>query len=159
VNNSLRSLLFAVFLTLAALPGLGRAAPGDYISLHVPDLPQAVGFFHEVMNCDVIAESNAVSAAAAAMLDCGNGITVELTGQSGRPTSEPGITFATDDAVAAAAWLRANHIVVGQLVRTAEGVDNEKIVIDFVTPWGQPIQLVSHGPSDGGSAGTRLAAQ
>jgi catechol 2,3-dioxygenase-like lactoylglutathione lyase family enzyme len=159
VNNLLRSFLLAVFLALTALPGLGRAAPGDFVSLRVPDLPQAVGFFHDVMNCDVIAQSAAVNASPAAMLDCGDGITVELVRRTGMPAHESGVTFATDNAVAAAAWLRANHVVVGQLVRTAEGVDDEKVTVDFVTPWGQPMQLISHGRSDDGSDGTRLAAQ
>ena len=57
MNNLLRSLLFIVFFALAGLPSLGRAASGGYVSLHVPDLPQAIGFFHDVMNCDVIAQS------------------------------------------------------------------------------------------------------
>jgi catechol 2,3-dioxygenase-like lactoylglutathione lyase family enzyme len=166
VNNPLRSILFAVFLALAALPGRARAAADDYVSLRVPDLVQAVGFFHDVMNCDVIARSATAGTATSAMLDCGDGSTVELTRQSSstkmgvRPMHTPAITFATDNAVAAAAWLRANHVVIiGQPVRTAEDVDNEKVVVDFVAPWGQPMRLVSHGRPEEFSVGTRLAAQ
>ncbi|HEY0196920.1 MAG TPA: VOC family protein [Rhodanobacter sp.] len=160
MNNPLRSLLFVAFLTVAALPGLGRAASGGYVSLRVPDLVQAIGFFHDVMNCDVIVESGALHAPPAAMLDCGDGTTVELIRQAGTPAREPGITFATDNAVAAAAWLRANHIaIVGQPMRIAEGIGSEKVVVDFVAPWGQPMQLVSHGRPDDEAVGTRLAAQ
>jgi catechol 2,3-dioxygenase-like lactoylglutathione lyase family enzyme len=166
VNNPLRSILFAAFLALAALPGHARAAADDYVSLRVPDLVQAVGFFHDVMNCDVIARSATAGTATSAMLDCGDGSTVELTRQSSgsklhaKPQHEPAIVFATDNAVAAAAWLRANHVVIiGQPVRTAEDLDNEKVVVEFVTPWGQPMRLVSHGRPKDFPAGTRLAAQ
>jgi hypothetical protein len=171
VNNPLRYLLFAVFFALTALPGVGRAASGDYVSLKVPNVAQAVVFFHDVINCDVIAQSAAANAAPAAMLDCGDGNTVELVGDSApskssrsKPHAESSrqqvITFSTDNAVAATAWLRANHVAItGEPVRTAEGVDSATTVVDFVAPWGQPMRLVSHGRSDDLSAGTRLAAQ
>ena len=158
MNNLLRSLLLTVILALGVLPGAGRAAPG-YVSLQVPDVAQAVRFFHDLMNCDVIAQGSTSSVATSAMLDCGDGSTVEVIRRAGKASSKSGISFATDDAVAAAAWLRSNHVAVGQLVRTAEGVDNERVTVDFVTPWGQPMQLISLGRSDDGANGARLAAQ
>ncbi|WP_158884433.1 VOC family protein [Rhodanobacter sp. L36] len=160
MNNLLRSLLFAVFFALAALPNLSRAASGGYISLHVPDLPQAIGFFHDVMNCDVIAQSATNVASSAAMLDCGDGSTVELIHRNNTRAVEPTVVFTTDNATAAAMWLRAHRVsIVGQPVRLADGVDSERVVVDFVTPWGQPMQLVSHGRVDDGSTGSRLAVQ
>lgn len=165
MNKPLRHLLFAVFLAMAALPGVGRAASGDYVSLQVPDVSQAVGFFHDVMNCDVIAQTGAAGTRAAAMLDCGDGDTVELvqanTASKARASSSRQvISFTTDNAVAATAWLRANHVaIVGQPVRTSYGSDGEKVVVDFVAPWGQPMRLISRGSADALSAATRLAAQ
>jgi catechol 2,3-dioxygenase-like lactoylglutathione lyase family enzyme len=160
VNNLLRSLLYIVFFALASLPSLGRATSGGYVSLHVPDLPQAIGFFHDVMNCDVIAQSTASGAPSAAMLDCGDGSTVELIHRNNTRAVEPTVVFTTDNATAAAIWLRAHHVaIVGQPVRIADGVESERVVVDFVTPWGQPMQLVSHGRADDDSAGSRLAAQ
>jgi catechol 2,3-dioxygenase-like lactoylglutathione lyase family enzyme len=159
VNNLLRYLLFAVFFALAALPSLGRAASGGYVSLHVPDLPQAIGFFHDVMNCDVIAQNSATDAASA-MLDCGDGSTVELVRRKGALAIDPTVILSTNNAAAASAWLRAHHVtIVGLPVRITDGVESERVVVDFVTPWGQPMQLVSHGHADDGSAATRLAAQ
>jgi hypothetical protein len=157
VNKSLRHLLLVVVLALAALPGLSRAASGDYVSLQVPDVPQAIGFFHDVMNCDVIAQSTTGNLTRSAMLDCGDGNTVELTG--GAVAHQRVISFVTDDATAASAWLRAKHVrVLAQPVHVAAGSNRDNVVVDFVTPWGQPLRLVSHARADELSA-TRLAVQ
>lgn len=165
MNNPLRYLLVAALIAFSALPGTGRAASGGYVSLEVPDVAQATGFFQHVMNCDVISQNASDPAEPAAMLDCGDGVTVELRRQ--RVTSavrtasvhRQVMVLATDDAIAATAWLRANHVViVGQPARTAEGM-SRKVVVDFMAPWGQPMELVSHGPADDLSDGARLAAQ
>jgi catechol 2,3-dioxygenase-like lactoylglutathione lyase family enzyme len=164
VNKLLRVSLAIVWLTLLALPGLGRAGTGGYVALPVPDVQQATAFFHDVMNCAVVSESTGAHAAPSTLMDCGGGTIVELTGgtarQNGAMSAAPAVVFVTDNAVAAASWLRANHVaVVGQPLRMAEGVDMDRIAVDFVTPWGQPMQLVSHAPAEENVGGTRLVVQ
>lgn len=154
-------LLAAALLALAALPT--RAAPaggGDYLALQVPDLPRAVRFFHAVMNCAPI--DAGADAAQTALLDCGDGHIVALTrgeAPNGQHQSVAG-TLATDDALAAAAWLRANHVrIVHGPVRVAEGPGVAQIVVTFLTPWGQPLQLTSHAPASALPVDAQLAVQ
>ena len=151
MNKLLRSSLMLLCLTLGGLPGAARAG-GGYLPLAVPDLPQAVVFFHAVLNCALLSEDAASGSAAVALLDCGDGSIVELSAGASRPgasrlphaatAAEPAL--AIRDAVAAAAWLRANHVrVIGQPRRIAEGRGASRTVVTFVTPWEQPLQLVS----------------
>lgn len=164
MNKLLSSSLMFLCLTLTGLPGAARAG-GGYLSLTVPDLPQAVGFFHDVLNCALLSEDAASGTAAVALLDCGDGSIVELSAGGSRPgasrlphaaaADEPAL--ATRDAVAAAAWLRANHVrVIGQPQRSAEGRSASRTVVTFLTPWGQPLQLVSH--TSAGAAATHATA-
>ena len=152
MNKLLSSSLMFLCLALLGVPAAARAG-GGYLPLTVPDLPQAVGFFHEVMNCALLSEDTANGTPAVALMDCGDGSIVELSAGASRPnarrshhvasTAEP--VLATNDAVAAAAWLRANHVsVIGQPVQSAEGRGASRTVVTFLTPWGQPLQLVSH---------------
>ncbi len=161
MNKLLRSLLATIFFALATLPGLARASSGDYLSLQVPDLNQAVGFFQDVMNCSLLGENIRTGTnAPPAMLDCGDGSMVELVVRIGPSHPSSTVIFVTDDAVEAAAWLRASHVaIVGQPVRTAEDIRTDKVVVDFVAPWGQPMRLVSHATPDANAAGARLAVQ
>ena len=62
---TLSPLLMLLCLALAGMPAAARA-DGGYLPLAVPDLPQAVGFFHEVLNCAVLSERAGRGAAAAA---------------------------------------------------------------------------------------------
>ena len=148
MNKLLRSSLMLLCLTLGGLPGAARAG-GGYLPLAVPDLPQAVSFFHEMLNCALLSEDAASGSASVALLDCGDGSIVELSTGASRPSAQRGQkpaapALATRDAVAAAAWLRASHVrVIGQPQRIAEGRGASRTVVTFVTPWGQPLQLVS----------------
>ena len=107
----------------------------------------------------------ASGSAAVALLDCGDGSIVELSAGASRPgasrpphaaaAAKPAL--ATRDAVAAAAWLRANRVrVIGQPQRIAEGRGASRTVVTFLTPWGQPLQLVSH--TSAGEAAARITA-
>lgn len=167
VNKTLLAWLAMLFLAFAALPGVTRAGPaaGGYSRLGVPDVPQAVQFFHDVLNCEPIDTGNA---APVALLDCGHGNIVELShalapATGSMATAPAAIAFTIDDAAAAAAWLRNNHIaLLGQPRTVAEGPDAGAVVVRFLTPWGQPLQLVSPASGDSlraeGTA-TRLAVQ
>jgi catechol 2,3-dioxygenase-like lactoylglutathione lyase family enzyme len=174
VNKTLLLLLTATFFALAALPGVGRAAPadGDYIALHVPDLAKAVDFFNRTMDCDLISKSAASDATQVALLDCGHGAVVELSlgtdpqGQPVRSGGKPGkeaVALVTDDPAAAAAWLRTRQVtVIGQPVTVAHGADAGRTVVRILTPWGQPLQLVSprvDDPLHETAGNTRLAAE
>lgn len=153
-------LLATVLLVLTARP-VHAAPPGDssYIAMQVPDLPRAIRFFQDVMHCAPI--DPAADMSQTALLDCGNGTVVALaiaTGRGRLPVHAPANVIPTDDALATAAWLRVNHLrIIGRPERVSEGPGMDEIVVTFLTPWGQPLQLVSHAralPID-----TRLAAQ
>lgn len=156
----LLSLLAAALLALAALPTRAAPAGGDYLAMQVPDLPRAVQFFHAVMNCAPV--DAGVDASQTALLDCGNGHIVALTRGEAPERQHPPIagTLATDDALAAATWLRANHVrIVKGPVRVAEGPGVARIVVTFLTPWGQPLQLTSHAPASALPVNAQLAVQ
>ncbi len=157
MNKLLSSSLMVLCLVLSGLPTAAHA-DGGYLPLTVPNLPQAVGFFHEVLNCEPLSEGVSPGTTAVALLDCGDGSMVELSAGTSR-TNPPGRraaaepVLATRDAVAAAAWLRARHVrVIGQPRR----VGASRTVVSFVTPWGQPLQLVSH--TRAGEPATHAAA-
>lgn len=165
MNRFLVSLSAWLLLALAglSLPLHAQSAPGDaqgdYVRMEVPDLHQAVTFFRDVMNCTVLSADAPTAAAPAtelALMDCSPDVIVELSSGNGatpRKTAPVQVAFAVNDATAAAAWLRSNHITV-----LHEGLDANKRVVSFLAPWGQPLRLV--GPGDSLNAGSaRLAAQ
>lgn len=167
MNKTLLALLRMLSLALGALPRVGRAAPdGGYLPLPVPNLPQAVAFFHDVMNCAPVGADGSAGSARVALLDCGDGAIVELSRATAatttRPTAAP--AFATHDAMAAGAWLRAHHVrVLGRPQRVVDGNGNGEVVVTFLAPWGQRLQLVSAARAASSprpdAAGTQLAAQ
>jgi hypothetical protein len=173
VNKTFLSLLTSVWLAFAALSGPAQAAAssGDYVRMDVPDVAQAVGFLQQAMNCNVISSSLDApdhAAAEAALMDCGNGIIVEL---AGAPVAAPAskratgrvIEFPSANAVAAAAWLRSHGATVpGTPDRITSGPNAGRVVVNFITPWGQPMRLVgwSHrADATGRPAGVGLAAE
>jgi len=174
MNKTLPLSLLAMIFALAALPGVGRAAPGDggYASLHVPDLAQAVDFFEHAMNCGLISQSAATDAVQVALLDCGHGNVVEvarapasraLRAQWHAGATHEAIALVADDPLATAKWLRAEGIaLVGQPVMIVHGADAGRILVTLRTPWGQPLRLVSSGveyPLHGTMAATGLATE
>lgn len=147
--------LLALLLLAPALPARAASpADGGYIDLQVPDLPRAVRFFHDVLHCAPLDDPDTRQAA---LLDCGNGTIVALRrGDSG---SQAAGALVTDDARAAAAWLRANHVrVISAPTRVDVGPGATEVVVTFLAPWGQPLRLVSRaGGND--PADAQLAAQ
>lgn len=168
MNKTLLHLITAFALAFAALPGITHAAPdgGDFVALQVPDLRKAITFFHDVLNCDTLSRSDGASMDSVALLECGRQTVIELTqalathGLSTATTQNERITLNTDNATNVAAWLRANRIrLLGKPVRIADGSDAGKIAVSFLTPWGQPLELVSRvSASDLLGAGTASAA-
>jgi hypothetical protein len=175
VNKTLLHLLTALFVTVTALPGMSRAAVGgdDYVAVQVPDVTQAVTFFRDVMNCGTIqGDSSAVATAQVALMSCGRGTTVEISRIM--PASlktlkvaslpSPMLTLDTDDAAGVAAWLHTHRIhLIGSPTQLRSGPDSGKVAVTFLTPWGQPLRLVSRNRADDLFSGTmsssRIAAQ
>lgn len=145
-----------LLLYLLALPlalGLGfstiaraTSAP-DFVTLAVPDLRQATDFFVHVMNCDPV--GNATLSGPSMLLDCGDGTVVQLSTSARQTRVRPRaaiITLATGNAASAAHWLHDNHVtLLGDPTTVMQPGDGVEIVVNFVSPWGQPMQLVSYG--------------
>lgn len=157
MNKPLPHLFATLLLAVSVLPGISRAASDgdDYIAVQVPNVTQAVTFFRDVMNCGVISDNSRAGPAQEALMACGRETTVEITLASGKPiqhrsgTLSPGFTLAIDDATSVAAWLRANNVpLIGMPARLTTGQDAGKVAITFLTPWGQPLQLVSRMKTD-----------
>ena len=154
-------LLATAFLALA-LPAARAATPGNsgYVAMQVADLPGAVRFFRGMLNCAPV--DAAADASQAALLDCGNGNIVSLTLGTAGPSHAPAGTLTADDARATAAWLRAHHVrVIGGPRVVAEGPGLDQVEVTLLTPWGQPLRLVSHaaGRTDPSLHGAQLAVQ
>ncbi len=162
MNKILLHLLIALFLSTAALPEVSRAAADsdDYVAVQVPNVSQAVAFFRDVLDCGVIAGDSAVSAAnSAALLTCGQETTVEIshaanasgtmkTSKLATAPAQP-LTLDIDDATSIAAWLRSHHIrLIGSPTRLTSGPDAGKVAIGFLTPWGEPLRLISRIRAD-----------
>jgi hypothetical protein len=140
--------LLAALLALAQPCPAAPAGDGSYIPLQVPSLPRAVHFFRTVLNCAPVDAT--ADASQAALLDCGNGTIVSLArSDASTPATMRAPAIATDDALAAATWLRTNHVrIVGYPARVAKGPGASDVVITFLTPWGQPLRLVSHAAGE-----------
>jgi hypothetical protein len=171
VKKPLLHLFTAFLLAVTTLPGISRAAPDgdDYVAVQVPDVSQAVTFFRDVMNCRVINDGSRALATPAALMSCGRETTVDITLASGH--AQPGavaqsqsFTLETDDASSVSQWLRANRIhLIGSPTRLTSGQDAGKLAVTFLTPWGQPLQLVSRMKADdllqGETPASRVAVQ
>jgi catechol 2,3-dioxygenase-like lactoylglutathione lyase family enzyme len=138
----------SVLLVFGAMAPVVQAdgATDDYVQLSVPNLDQAVNFFQSVMGCDPIDPS---SDASSAILQCAQNVVVELSPAApARKSAEPvaPVRFRTDDAASAAAWLRSRHVkIMAPAAQVgADRRDELPVTVDFVTPWGQPIELVGH---------------
>ncbi|TAL84805.1 MAG: hypothetical protein EPN74_10360 [Rhodanobacter sp.] len=172
MKKYLLALLPLLFSTAFAVPGVSRAATpnGDYIALSVPDLPQAARFFRQILNCEALGGTAVTGRTAEVLLDCGHGTIVELARVSGTATRtdrdhkrRPRRTIAlvTDNAATAAQWLRAHRIqVLGPPRQIRRGPEAGLIVVSFLAPWGQRLQLVSSEPRPAAlSVARRLATQ
>jgi catechol 2,3-dioxygenase-like lactoylglutathione lyase family enzyme len=158
MNKSFLSLLVVILLgviALAASPN-GRGATfhdSDYARIGVPDLPQAVAFFRDVLDCRPVNPIPAGGTRQPRLLACDSGSIVELFDNHGAPSpahpvssgDEP-IRFVSNDVRNADQWLRgAGARVIGSPHTLSSGPDAGQTVVDFVSPWGLRLQLVSWG--------------
>ena len=152
-------LLLVASLGIAAMlaPASGRAAAfhdGDYTSIGVSDLPQAVTFFRDVLDCRPInpAPVDAV-VQGSRLLFCDAGQIVELNGRHAAASTAPEpaanagdapIQFVTGDAASVGGWLRREGVqTVGMPHTLMSGPHTGWVAVDFVSPWGLHMQLVS----------------
>ena len=118
----------------------------DYASIEVPDISQALKFFRNVLDCE--ATDDVAASARRALMICENGMVVELiTGpfDGSSATSAP-LRFLMNDVGNADRWLQRDGArVIGHAVTPSSGPDAGQILVNFIAPWGQPLQLV--GPA------------
>lgn len=164
-----KSLLLGLFLGLGMMVGAlpVRAATlygDDYARVGVPDLPQAVAFFTEVLGCRPLDSTTARTASGSPrpsrLLTCDTGSIVELFEQrSIVPASQRAaqtVQFVTDDVVHAGQWLRHQGVDVSSAPhRLTSGPLAGRLALDFVSPWGLHLQLLGDRPDS--SAGGTLA--
>lgn len=154
-------LLFALALA-AASPG-ARAATlygTGYARVGVPDLAQAVTFFQDVLDCRVIGSNATNKPATSRLLSCDEGSIVELfdnRGASPDPVKpDQPLRFVSNDVARGGEWLRREGAKVsGSPHRLSSGPLAGRMVLDFRSPWGMPLQLLdSHAntPVDGALA-------
>jgi catechol 2,3-dioxygenase-like lactoylglutathione lyase family enzyme len=160
MSRSFRWLLTIVLVGFAAIttPSNSRAATlhdSDYVRIGVPDLPQAVTFFRDVLDCQLINEFSAIgSTHESRLLACDSGSIVELFDNHGAASPSPArhpknsgdepIQFISDDVANADQWLRRAGVrVLGSPQTLTSGPHAGQTVVNFVSPWGLRLQLVS----------------
>lgn len=146
------------------------AHDSGYASIGVPDLQQATNFFRNILDCEPvnpIALNESAGAAASRgaghamrhdlpqsrLLLCDAGTVVELfddhaarSPSTARHATDHGnrpVQFSTDDVAHASQWLRREGVtVIGAPVTVTSGPHAGQTVVNFVAPWGLPLQLV-----------------
>jgi catechol 2,3-dioxygenase-like lactoylglutathione lyase family enzyme len=149
-------LLFVLALAAIASPGARAAAlyGTGYARVGVPDMAQAVTFFQDVLDCRVIGSSFTKKPVTSRLLSCDTGSIVELF-DNGDASPEPGqpLRFVSDDVRHGGKWLRrAGATVNGAPHRLTSGPLAGRMVLDFRSPWGMPLQLLeshANSPVDG----------
>lgn len=159
--------LAAVFLVLAAFVPVSSTAsvPGsDYVRVGVPAMPQAVQFFRDVLNCELldpvrpgISNDPQRSRSRPVLLLCDTGSVVELFEDRGRSalSSSPSqaargqavpVRLHSANIAHADRWLQRAGVEVTGV--TASSPDTGETVVSFVAPWGARLQLVGWSRGD-----------
>lgn len=124
----------------------------DYALIDVPDIRQAVNFFRDVLDCEVIDAATAKQDTA--LMACESGMILELVaahGGSSEKNAAP-VRFVVNDVANADRWLkREGAHVIGKPVLATSGPDAGETMVNFVAPWGLRLQLV-------GAAGSKISA-
>lgn len=140
---------------LAAFTGAHAAGLRDngYVTLNVPDMPQAVTFFRDILDCEPIeAMGSAASQSQHTLLICESDTVVELftshATNVSAPTRSAPVQFFANDVRHADQWLRRQGVkVVGAPLTPASGPQAGMTLVNFVAPWGQPLQLIGQDNS------------
>lgn len=148
----MRALPLVILLLMAGL----LASPVDshatglrdtgYVTLAVPDMPQAMAFFRDILDCEPIdAQSSPPSPSQHRLLICESDTVVELfdSHDAHVPASAAPVQFFANDVRHADQWLRREGVkVIGAPVTPTTGPHAGMTLVNFVTPWGQPLQLI-----------------
>jgi catechol 2,3-dioxygenase-like lactoylglutathione lyase family enzyme len=135
---------------LAAFTGAHAAGlhGNGYVTLAVPDLPQAVAFFQNILDCEPVdAMDPTAPRPQHTLLLCESDTVVELFDGHGVPAPVSArnapVRFFANDVGHADQWLRREGVkVVGAPVIPSTGPQAGMTLVNFVTPWGQPLQLI-----------------
>lgn len=153
---------------------VGAHAPGivgiDHVGINVPDLDQAVAFFHDLFGFEPVTRIGPVKMDAAwkranrihdgadtvslVMLRAGDGANIELFAYSpaaGSATQPHGddigathIALYTSDIDGAKAFLESKGIAFRSSINAGAGDTEGERWVYFVTPWGAPFELTSY---------------
>lgn len=147
------SLLLALAGTSLVQASSWAEADSDYAQLSVPDMGQAVSFFENVMGCARL--SSAEAPAASTLLECANDRVLELfPASNGHVSSSPPVQFRSSDLRSASAAVRSHHL------RTIEHAPQRGVeAVEFLTPWGQRIELVGRSSRSPGTRSAPAAAR
>jgi catechol 2,3-dioxygenase-like lactoylglutathione lyase family enzyme len=162
MNRSLLTLLAIALLgsVVISIPSRARAAAfpeGDYVRIGVPDLPQAVGFFRDVLDCQPISAPAPArqpdgrgDRTGSELLACESGTIVELVQNSASPASsqkparqrdEP-VRFTSANVAGAGQWLGRKGVrVIGSPHTLTSGPHAGMTIVNFEAPWGLRLQL------------------
>ncbi len=149
----LHTLSFFVLALLATASLGARAATlygAGYARVGVPDLPQAVAFFQDVLDCRVLGSdtpSATTRPATTRLLSCDTGSIVELVDNHGVSTTsgaaDQPLRFVSNDVLHDREWLEREGATVDVFPRRlTSGPLSGRMVLDFVSPWGMPLQLL-----------------
>lgn len=135
------SLILSLFGMAAAQAASWTDADSDYARLGVPDMRQAVAFFENVMGCAPL--SGGAGTGSSILLECANDRVLELTHASDNPALHgTPVRFRSSDLASASAALRSHHL------HTVDHSPQRGVqAVEFLTPWGQRIELVGRNPS------------
>lgn len=163
----LSTLAGGLLLVMAGMPVSSHAAgvhDSGYVTIGVPDLQQATTFFRDILDCEPISPIATDESGDAdhvtrngvppsTLLLCDAGTVVELFDNHGLHSPSPErhatnrsnepVQFSADDVAHADQWLRREGVkVIGAPVTLTTGPHAGQTLVNFVTPWGLPLQLV-----------------
>ncbi len=156
MEKSLFTFAVAVVMATVALLATGvHAQPvhrSDYALIDVPDVHQAVDFFRNVLDCEVIDAATAKQNNA--LMACESGMILELVAArrgSSAANAAP-VRFVVNDVTHADEWLEREGVrVIGKPSLAISGPDAGQMLVNFVAPWGLRLQLA-------GAAGSKISA-
>lgn len=159
MRKSLLLLLLIAVLGSAAMaaPATTRAATfhdGDYMLIGVPDLPQAVAFFQDILGCQSIdPTAPVVSTQDSRLLSCEADQIIELSASRGAASpafvsatsaDDTPVQFFADDAASVGNWLKHEGVrMLGPPHTLRAGPHAGQLAVDFLSPWGLHMRVVS----------------
>ncbi|MFA6232370.1 MAG: VOC family protein [Rhodanobacter sp.] len=149
IHYRLLTMVLLGLLATALSKGVDAAAfqDNDYVRIDVPNMTQGVRFFRDVLACQPINPSaitgRGATPHASSLMSCGSDSIVELVASpASAHASNHGtrpVRLMANHLAGADRWLRRKGVLVIGPPRTRAG----ETVVNFITPWGLRMQLVS----------------